>query len=140
MTTLEAVSIERILSPREVAEGRQIEDLSTRDLSRVMVAIQGLRRDKIKEIRRLSVQVADAVETATKIRAREFLSTAGTQDYRTQASKLAAAEAVFKADALKAELEAARETLRLLKDDWDTARSINANERAEKSAIEGYGT
>jgi len=105
-----------------------------------MVAIQGLRRDKIKEIRRLSVQVADAVETATKIRAREFLSTAGTQDYRTQASKLAAAEAVFKADALKAELEAAREALRLLKDDWDTARSINANERAEKSAIEGYGT
>ena len=37
-------------------------------------------------------------------------------------------------------LEAAREYLGLLKDDWDTCRSINANMRADKSAIEGYGS
>ncbi len=139
MTTLEAVSIEQILTPGQVVSGRQVEDLSTREIARVMVVIQGLRRDKIEELKKLSVRVADAVETATKIRAREFLSTEGTQDYRTQASKLAAAGAVFKAEALKAEQEACRESLKLLKDDWDTCRSINANERAEKNAIEGYG-
>ena len=42
-------------------------------------------------------------------------------------------------EALKAELEAAREYLKLLKDDWDTCRSINTNQRAERSATEGYG-
>ena len=41
---------------------------------------------------------------------------------------------------IKAEMEACREYLKLLKDDWDTCRSINSNMRAEKNAIEGYGT
>lgn len=139
MTTLEAVSIEQILNG-DTGSGRQIENLAPKEIARVMVAIQALRRDRIREIRRLSVEVADLVEQATKIRAREFLATEGPQDQRTQASKLAAAEAVFASEAKKAELEACRETLKLLKDDWDTCRSINANERAERSAIEGYGS
>ena len=54
--------------------------------------------------------------------------------------QLAAAEAVFQAEALKAELEAARQSLGLLADDWDTCRSINTNQRAERNAIEGYGS
>lgn len=140
MTTLEAVAIERILSPGQQPGGRQVEDLGPAEIARVMVAIQGMRRDKIEDIKRLSVQVADAVEAATKIRAREFLSATGPQQQRDQSSRLAAAESVFKADALKAQLEAARESLRLLKDDWDTVRSINANVRAERSATEGWGT
>ena len=140
MTTLEAVSIERILSPGQVAQGRQVEDLGPEEIARVMVAIQGMRRDKIQQIKGLSDQVAEATKKATKIRARKFLDTEGTQDYRTQASKLAAADAVFDAEVLKATLEAARESLRLLKDDWDTVRSINANVRAVRSATEGWGS
>ena len=59
---------------------------------------------------------------------------------RDQESRLAAADAVFKAEALKAELDAAKDYLRLLKDDWDTCRSIGATQRAERNAIEGIGT
>lgn len=140
MTTLEAVAIERILSPGEVARGRQVEDLDSREIARVMVAIQRMRRDKIEEIKDLAVQVADAAKTATEVRAREFLCCEGPQQFRDQSSRLAAADAVFQAEALKAVLEAARESLKLLKDDWDTCRSINSNVRAEKSAIEGFGS
>ena len=141
MTTLEAVSIEKILEPTAVrGPGRQVEDLDSREIARVMVAIQGMRRDKIEEIRELAVRVAGAVKTATEVRAKEFLSCPGPQQQRDQASRLAAALDTFTAEALKAELEAARESLKLLKDDWDTCRSINSNVRAEKSAIEGYGS
>ena len=141
MTTLEAASIEKILSPTAVRKSvSQLEDLSAREIARIMVAIQRMRRDKIEEIRQLQVDVAEAVKIATVVRAEEFLTAEGPQQQRDQASRLAAAGAVFTADALRAELDAAKETLRLLKDDWDTCRSINANERAERSAIEGYGS
>jgi hypothetical protein len=139
MTTLEAVSIDRILAPGQ-HPGRQVEDLGAREIARVMVAIQRMRRDKIEEIRQLATDVAEATKVATVVRAEEFMSTDGPQQQRDQASRLAAAPSVFAVDALKAELEAAREQLRLLKDDWDTCRSVNSNIRAEKSAIEGYGT
>lgn len=143
MTTLEAVPLEEVL--RDVLDGVKImdvphlEDLTPQHMGLVMLRVQQMRRAKIKEIKGLSDKVAEAVAAATKIRARAFLGTEGTQDYRTQASKLAAADAVFAAEALKAELEAAREYLKLLKDDWDTCRSINANQRSEKNALEGYG-
>ena len=139
MTTLEAVSIEQILSPGQVAQGRQAEDLSAQEIARVMVAIQRMRRDKIEEIKDLAVQVAEAVKIATIVRADKFLNTDGPQQQRDQASRLEAAALVFAADALKAELDAAKESLRLLKDDWDTCRSLNANNRAERNAIEGFG-
>ena len=140
MTTLEAVSIERILSPGQVAQGRQAEDLSAQEIARVMVAIQRMRRDKIEEIKDLAIQVAEAVKIATIVRADKFLNTDGPQQQRDQASRLDAAGLVYAADALKAELDAAKESLRLLKDDWDTCRSIGATQRAEKNAIEGYGS
>jgi hypothetical protein len=139
VTTLEAVSIERILAPGERVQGRQAEDLSAQEIARVMVAIQRMRRDQIEEIRKLQTDVAEAVKIATVVRAQEFMTAEGPQQQRDQASRLAAAGAVFAADVLKAELDAAKETLRLLKDDWDTCRSIGATQRAEKSAIEGYG-
>ena len=140
MTTLEAVSIERILSPREVAQGRQVEELDSHEIARVMVAIQRMRRDKIEEIRQLATDVAEAVKVATVVRAQEFMQAEGPQQQRDQASRLAAAPSAFAADALRAELEAARESLKLLKDDWDTCRTINANGRAGRSATEGYGS
>jgi hypothetical protein len=141
VTTLEAASIERILEPDAVhPPGRQVEELGPRDIARVMVAIQRMRRDKIDEIRQLATDVADAVKLATMVRAQTFLSATGPQQQRDQESRLAAAPSVFTADALRAELEAAREVLKLLKDDWDTCRSIGATQRAEKNAIEGYGS
>ena len=140
MTTLEAVAIERILSPGQQVAGRQAEDLTPQEVARVMVAIQRMRRDKIDEIRKLQTDVAEAVKIATVVRAQEFMEAEGPQQQRDQASRLAAAGAVFAADALKAELDAAKESLRLLKDDWDTCRSIGATQRAERNAIEGYGS
>jgi len=143
VTTLEAVPLEEVL--RDVLDGvkimdvPQLEDLKPQHMALVMIKVQQMRRAKIEEIKELSDKVAGAVAEATKIRARKFLGTEGTQDYRTQASKLEAADAVFAAEALKSELEAARESLKLLKDDWDTCRSINTNQRAERNAIEGIG-
>ena len=144
MTTLESVPLEEVL--RDVLDGvkfadvPQLEDLTPQHMGLVMLRVQQMRRAKIEQIKDLSEKVAKAVANATKIRARKFLGTEGTQDYRTQASKLEAADTVFQAEALKAELEAAREYLKLLKDDWDTCRSINANQRADKNALEGYGS
>lgn len=143
MTTLESVPLEEVL--RDVLDGvkivdvPQLEDLTPEHMSLVMLRVQQMRRAKIKEIEKLSEDVARAVSKATKTRARKFLDTPGTQDYRTQASKLAAADDVFAAEALKAVLEAARELLGLLKDDWDTCRSINSNQRAKRNALEGMG-
>lgn len=143
MTTLESAPLEDVL--RDVLDGVkvmdaiQLEDLTPDHLSLVMLRVQQMRRAQIKKIEELSEKAAKAVADATKIRARKYLETAGTQDYRTQASKLEAADAVFAAEAAKATLEAAREYLGLLKDDWDTARSINANSRAKKNALEGMG-
>jgi len=139
MTTLESVSISRILAPGQ-QPGRQIEDLGPRELAQVMVAIQRMRRDKIIDIEDLSKRVAGATREAVEVRAREFLTCTGTERARDQASRLAAAEANFNTDCLRAELDAARDSLRLLKDDWDTCRSVGASQRAEKNAIEGYGS
>lgn len=140
MTTLEATSLEQILSPGQVAKGRQVEDLGAQEIARVMVAIQRMRRDKIDDIKQLQIDTAEAVKIATVVRAQEFMNAEGPQQQRDQASRLAAADSVFAAEALKAELDAARESLRLLKDDWDTCRSIGASQRAERNAIEGYGS
>ena len=140
MTTLEAVSIGEILAPGVRPAGRQVEDLGPAEIARVMVAIQRMRREKIEDIKSLAIEVAEAVKDATEVRAREYLSAEGPAQQRDQQSRLAAAEANFKADALKATLDAARESLRLLKDDWDTCRSVMANERAERNATEGWGS
>jgi len=143
MTTLEAVPLEEVL--RDVLDGTkimdapQLEDLTPEHIALVMLRVQQMRRAQIKKIEQLSEAAAEAVAKATKTRARKFLDTPGTQDYRTQASKLAAADDVFAAEAAKAAVEAAREYLGLLKDDWDTARSINANSRAKRNALEGIG-
>jgi len=143
MTTLEAVPLEEVL--RDVLDGTkimdapQLEDLTPEHIALVMLRVQQMRRAQIKKIEQLSEAAAEAAAKATKTRARKFLDTPGTQDYRTQASKLAAADDVFAADAAKAAVEAAREYLGLLKDDWDTARSINANSRAKRNALEGIG-
>lgn len=143
MTALESVPLEDVL--RDVLDGvkiadvPQLEDLTPQHMGLVMLRVQQMRRAKIEQIKGLSERVAEAVKDATKTRAHKFLTTEGTVDHRTQASKLKAADQVFYAETLKAELEAAREYLKLLKDDWDTCRSINSNQRAQRNALEGIG-
>ncbi len=130
MTTLESIPVDG---------GRELEDLTTRELARVMVKIQRLRRAKIRDLENLTVELARAKQDATAEHARAFLAHDGPQEERTQTAKLAAAGAVFKADVAKGKLDACKTAMEILKDDWDTCRSIGANERAERNAIEGIG-
>jgi len=143
VTALESVPLEEVLSDVlagvKVPDVPQLEDLTPEHMALVMIRVQRMRRAKIAEIEDLAKQTAKAVKNATEVRARKFLETEGPQDYRTQASKLAAADAVFQAEALKATLGAARDSLGLLEDDWDTCRSINANSRAKQNSLEGIG-
>ena len=123
-----------------VPGGRELEDLTTREIARVMVKVQGMRRAKIKDLEDLSVSLARAQKTATVEHARAFLGHEGPQEERTQTAKLAAADAVFKADVEKSKVVACKAAMEVLKDDWDTCRSIGANERAQQNAIEGFGS
>ena len=96
MTTLEAAPLEEVL--RDVLDGVKfadvphLEDLTPQHMALVMLRVQQMRRAKIEEIKDLSEQHAKAVETATEIRAREFLTCEGTERFRDQSSRLAAAD------------------------------------------------
>jgi len=120
-------------------DGQQLEDLTTRDLARVMVRIQRLRWAKVRDLEALTAELAAAKKAATVVHARAFLAADGPQDERTQTAKLAAADAVFGADVVRGKLDACKASMETLRDDWDTCRSVNSNQRAEKNAIEGYG-
>ena len=131
MTTLNALTIDG---------DRQVEDLDIREIVQVMVRIQRMRWAKITELRELSEKYREAKKAAVVSRARAFLAHQGPQDERTQVSKLESADDEFNLDAAKAALDACKEAMSLLKDDWDTCRSINANGRAVKNALEGIGS
>lgn len=131
MTTLKVAPLDGV---------RNVEDMSTQQIVQVMLNIQRMRRDKIDDLAELSEAYREAKKAAVTAKARAFLDHQGPQEERMQAAKLAAADAEFEMDAAKSALDACKEAMSLLKDDWDTCRSINANERAQKSAIEGYGS
>lgn len=131
MTALDSIPVEG---------GKQLEDLGPRELARVMVRVLQLRRAKVKDLENLTVELARAKKTATVEHAKAFLAADGPQEERTQKAKLAAADAVFTADVAKGKLDACKAAMDVLKDDWDTCRSIGANERAQQNAIEGFGS
>lgn len=131
MTRLETFPIEG---------GRELEDLTTREIAQVMVRVQRLRRAKVADLESLTVSHARARKDATMAHARAFLAHEGPQEERTQTAKLAAADAVFLADVEKSKVDACKAAMDVLKDDWDTCRSIGANERAQANAIEGFGS
>jgi hypothetical protein len=120
--------------------GKRLEDLGTREIARVMVKVQGMRRAKVADLEDLTVSLARAVKDATVAHAQAFLRHEGPQEERTQTAKLAAADAVFQADVERGKLSACKAAMDVLKDDWDTCRSIGANERALANAIEGIGS
>jgi hypothetical protein len=128
------------LKTPELEDDRQLEDMSTRELVQLMAKIQRMRWARFKALKELSADYREAKRNAVVTRAKAFLGHSGPQQERDQASRLAAADAEFAADAAKAALEACKEAMSLLKDDWDTCRSVNANERAVKNAVEGFGS
>ena len=130
MTTLKGVPLE---------DGKALEELTTRELISVMVRVQRQRHAKVDDLESLTAEHARAAKKATEDHARAFLRHDGPQEERTQVAKLAAVSAVFEKEAAKGKIDACKARLDILKDDWDTCRSANSNERAEKSATDGWG-
>jgi hypothetical protein len=121
--------------------GKALEDLGPREIARVMVKVQGMRREKVEDFKSLTVALARSKKDATVQHARAFLGLEGRpQEERTQTAKLAAVDAVFAMDVAKGDLKACEVSMDILKDDWDTCRSIGANERAQRNAAEGFGS
>jgi hypothetical protein len=120
--------------------GRELEDLGPREIARIMVKVQRQRREKVNDLENLTISLAKAKKDATTTHALAFLAHKGPQEERTQTAKLAAADAVFMADVEKGKLDACKAAMDILKDDWDTCRSIGANERAQRNATEGIGS
>lgn len=143
MTTLEAVPLEEVL--RDVLQGvpvegaLQLEDLTPRHLSLVMIRVQRMRHAKVGDYEELAKKLPAAIKKSTTDEARAFLGHTGPQEERRHVGKEAAAEAEFEVDSLKWAIKACEKAMDALKDDWDSCRSIGANERAEKSALEGIG-
>ena len=131
MTDLEGVPL---------PDGKELEDLDPRDIIRVMVRVNRLRRATLEELKRRTAELGEAKKRAVLDEAAAFLASSGPVDQRKQVGKKAGAEAVRLVEVAKGELEACRERLGILKDDWDTCRSANSNERAERSATDGFGS
>lgn len=144
MTTLEAAPLEEVL--RDVLDGRtiiegglQIEHLSAAQLALVIVRVQRMRHAKVQELKDLTVAQGAAKKAATEAHAEAFLRAAGQPTERTQHAKLAAAEAEFQVAVAEAQLDACKAAMKVLADDWDSCRTIAADQRAKRSAFEGVG-
>jgi hypothetical protein len=131
MTQLESVPLD---------DGKALEELTNREITRVMVKVQRMRHGRVNALENLTAGLGKAKKEATEAHALAFLRHEGPQEERTQTAKLAAANAVFTADVAKGKLEACKARMDILKDDWDTCRSAGANERAVKSATDGFGS
>jgi chemotaxis regulatin CheY-phosphate phosphatase CheZ len=117
------------------------EPISPREAVRVMVRIQKIRRETVEEFRRLGIDAARKKADAVKAKARAQLeSRLNTVEDRKADAAFKSADAFFDADVAEVLVDACEKSMWVLKDDWDTCRSIGANERAEKIATEGYGS
>jgi hypothetical protein len=116
-----------------------LENVSPKEAAMVMVRVQRMRRDQVAELKRLRMEVARLSAVAEKAKARAQLEAEGTVEDRKAKGRLDSADAFFDVACAQAVAEAAYAELFILRDDWDTCRSIGANERAEKNAIEGIG-
>ena len=145
MTTLEAVPLEEVL--RDVLDGvqiieggLQIEQLSAPQIALVIVRVQRMRHAKVKELEDLTVALGEAKKKATTDHALAFIAAKGQPTERTQEAKLAAADAELQVDVAKGALDACKAAMKVLEDDWDSCRTIAADQRAKRNAFEGIGT
>ena len=95
MTRLQSIPVEG---------GRELE-LGPREIAKVMVKVQGMRRDKVEDFKNLTVTLARAKKAATLAHARAFIAHKGPQEERTQTAKQAAADAVFQVDVAEGDLK-----------------------------------
>lgn len=112
-------------------DGKSLEELSLPEISRVIVKVQRMRHAKVTELVSLNTALAKAIKDSEIAHARAFLAHDGPQEERTQVAKLAAADAKFRAEVARGRLNACKASMDVLKDDWDSCRSIGANERAD---------
>ena len=145
MTALESVPLEEVL--RDVLDGvpiieggLQIEQLSGPQIALVIVRVQRMRHAKVKELEDLTVALGEAKKKATTDHAMAFLAATGQPSERTQEAKLAAAEAELQVDVAGAALAACKAAMKVLEDDWDSCRTIAADQRAKRSSFEGVGS
>jgi len=143
MTALESVPLEEVL--RDVLDGvqiieggLQIEQLSGPQIALVIVRVQRMRHAKVGED--LTVALGEAKKKATTDHAMAFLAATGQPSERTQEAKLAAAEAELQVDVAGAALAACKAAMKVLEDDWDSCRTIAADQRAKRSSFEGFGS
>jgi hypothetical protein len=145
VTTLEAVPLEEVL--RDVLDGvkiieggLQIEQLTSTQIALVIVRVQRMRHAKVKELEDLTVALGQAKKKATTDHALAFIAATGQPTERTQEAKLAAAEAELQVDVANAALAACKAAMKVLEDDWDSCRTIAADQRAKKNSFEGIGS
>ena len=116
-------------------------EITPREATRVMVRIQRIRRDGIQDYIQLGRDAARKKAEAVKLKARTQLNAEEkTVEDRKARAALDSAEAFFEAEVADVLVDACVKSLFVLKDDWDTCRSIGANERAERNATEGFGS
>ena len=116
------------------------EAISPRDAATFMVRIQRIRRDTIEDLVRYGTDAAAKRRDAVKAKARaQLTSRQATVEDRKADAVLVSADAFYEADVADVKVDACTKALFVLRDDWDTARSIGANERADLNAT-GLGS
>lgn len=118
-----------------------LENISAKQAAMIMVRLQRIRHDAVKEFVKTATEAARKKADAVILKARTQLEAKeSTVEDRKARAVLESAEAFYLAECADVVVEGAEKSLYLLKDDWDTCRSITANERAEQSAVGGFGS
>lgn len=127
--------------PLNEIEAYETTEITPQQAAQVMVRIQRIRRDAIADFIQLGKDAARKKADAVKLKARTQLEASErTVEDRKARAALASADAFYEAEVAEVLVEASQKSMFVLKDDWDTCRSIGANERAQKNAVEGYGS
>lgn len=118
-----------------------LEEVTPREAAMVMVRINRIRHDVVEEFKNLATDAARKKADAVKLKMRTQLEAEErTAEDRKARGVLESAEAFYEAEIAESLVSACEKSMWVLKDDWDTCRSIGANERAERNALEGIGS
>ncbi|MER7213542.1 MULTISPECIES: hypothetical protein [Streptosporangium] len=113
-------------------------DLSIGQVNGILIALSREGRDRIKELKALNKQAAEAKANAEVTFARAFMNAEGRpMDERRQIAMLAAADARFQADLAEREVAAFKKAIDAARDDLEVARTISANVRDELKTLGG---
>jgi hypothetical protein len=120
-----------------IADG-ELEELSPREINRVMIRVQRLRHEKVDELRDLMLARDQAIAAAAKEYARAFLEAEGEpMDMRRQIAEQAAADLKYAASTSASLVSACQKSMDVLADDWRTCNSAEVDGREEMKAFGG---